>query len=126
MGDEKPVPETLETLAQRIAALPTRADLERFAAKADLAGFATKADLERFATKADLERFATKADLAELKSQLRTDIEAVRGDVKLVYDVVIAQDARNKANDKEHKAVEERLNDHDLRILRLEKNDHRA
>ena len=117
MSDEKPVPETLETLAQRIAALPTKADLERFA---------TKADLEPFATKADFEPFATRADLAELKSQLRTDIQALRADVKLVYDVVIAQDARNKVTDKDLKALKKQLNKHDLRILALEKKDRRA
>jgi hypothetical protein len=133
------MPETLETLAHRIAALPTKADLNRFATKTDLEGFATKADLEPFATKADLEpfatkadlegtaaktdleRFATKADLDGLKSQLRTDIEALRDDVKRVYDVVIAQDARNTTNDNEHKAFRRQLDEHDVRILALEK-----
>ncbi len=102
------MPETLETLAQRISALPT------------------KADLEGFATKSDLERFATKSDLVELKSQLRTDIEALRDDVKRVYDVVIAQDARNTTNDNEHNAFGKQLDDHDIRILALEKNQRRV
>lgn len=108
MNDEKRVPETLETLAQRIAALPT------------------KADLEQFATKTDLERFATKADLAELKSQLRADMEGLRDEVKRVYDVVIAQNDRNKASDADHTAFRTQLDDHDVRILALEKNDRRV
>lgn len=111
------MPETLETLAQRITALPTKADLERFA---------TKADLERFATKTDLERFATKTDLAGLKSQLRAEMEALRDDVRRVYDVVIAQNDRNKANDADHTAFRTQLDDHDVRILALEKDDRRV
>jgi predicted RNA-binding Zn ribbon-like protein len=120
------MPETLETLARRISALPTKADLEAFATKADLEGFATKADLERFATKPDLERFATKTDLGELKSQLRTVIEALRDDVKRLYDVVIAQDARNTTNNSEHNAFRKQLDAHDIRILALEKNKRRV
>jgi hypothetical protein len=126
MSDEQPMPETLETLAQRIAALPTKADLAGFATKSDLERFATKADLERFATKADLERFATKADLADLKSQLQTEIEALRDDVKRVYDVVIAQDVRNAANDNEHAHFRTALDAHEIRILALEKKDRRV
>jgi hypothetical protein len=66
-----------------------------------------------------LESIAGQID--ELKSQLRVEIEAVRSDVKLVYEAVVAQNQRHKRNDVDHGRFRKRLADHDVRILALEK-----
>ena len=57
----------------------------------------------------------------ELKAQLRMEIETVDGRVRLVYDEVIAQRAYHKRNAKEHATFVKRLDDHDTRILALER-----
>lgn len=94
MSDEKKdVPETLDSLGGQIRALAKSIDA-------------------RFA------RVDTRFD--ELKAQFGARIEAVDANVKLVYDVVIAQSDRNNANDKAHERFETRLDDHAARILALE------
>ena len=115
MSDETPVPETLETIAASIRDLRTSMD-ERF----------TKVD-ERF-TKVD-ERFGkvdqqfAKIDTRfdELRSQLRTDIEAVRGDIRLVAEATATQHKRDRRNDADHKRFKTQLEDHDVRLLTLER-----
>jgi len=92
MSDEKPVPETLETIAAGIRALRQSMD-SRFGA------------------------VDTRFD--EVKAQLGTKIEAVHAEVKLVYDEVIAQRAKHKANADEHDRFREQLEDHDTRLLAL-------
>jgi predicted transcriptional regulator len=89
MSDEKPVPATLESIAQQIRGIDKRFD-----------GIDKRFD--------------------ELKAQLRTEIESVRGDVRLVAEAVAAQNTRNERNDAEHEAFAKRLDSHDLRILALE------
>lgn len=87
MSNEKNgMPETLESLGERIVALGESMD-------------------KRF---------------DEVKAQLRAQIEAVDANVKLVYDTVIGQNDKNKANEKAHKQFKKRLDDHDVRILALE------
>src|SRR5207247_11366246 len=57
----------------------------------------------------------------ELKAQLRAEIETVDGRVKLVYDGVIAQRADNQANAAAHQESAKRLDDHDLRLVAIER-----
>jgi hypothetical protein len=91
---EKPVPETLETIAVKIDAL-------------------TKSHDERFAT--------IDQQFAEVKAQLGVKIEAVDAKVVKVYDEVIAMRGDAKRNAMEHKVFTKRLDNHDVRILALEK-----
>jgi hypothetical protein len=74
MSDEKPVPETLETIAAKIDALSTSIDA-RFA-QVD----ARFAQVDR--------RFDELKD--HVKTELRVEIEAVNANVNRVYDAVIA------------------------------------
>ena len=55
-----------------------------------------------------------------IKSELRVEIEAVREDVKRVYDAVLAQQAINKSFLRHQARLEKRVDSHDLRILALE------
>jgi hypothetical protein len=107
MSDEKSVPETLDTLAARIAALGQTIDTQF-----------TQIDGRFAQIDGRFEKIDGRFD--ELKSQLRTEIEAVRSDVTRVYDALIAQAARNTANDAAHAAFTRRLDQHDLRLLALE------
>jgi RNA processing factor Prp31 len=84
---EKPVPETLETIAAKIDALNTSVD-------------------RRF---------------DETRAQLGVKIEAVDTKVTQIYDEVIAMREEAKRNAAEHKTFTKRLNNHDVRILALEK-----
>ena len=135
MADEQPVPETLESIAASIRELRTTMDArfdhvdERFGKIDERFG---KVD-ERFGT-IDARfgtidaRFGTidarfdKVDthLDELKAQLRTEIESVRGDVRLVAEGFAAQTVLLERIDKNHRRLEERVDTHDLRILALE------
>jgi hypothetical protein len=56
----------------------------------------------------------------ELKSQLRTEIESVRGDVKLVAEAVAAQTMELRRHARTHKTFKKRIDGHDTRILALE------
>ena len=114
MADERPVPETLDTIGAKLTALGKSID-ERF----------TKVD-ERF-TKID-DRF-TKVDgqfanfgqqLAETKVHLGIKIDAVDDKVTRVYDAVIALQQHDTVNTKAHAEFTARLEDHEVRILALE------
>jgi septal ring factor EnvC (AmiA/AmiB activator) len=126
--EDIPVPETLETIAEKITALGNSVD-QQFAkvdqqfAKVDQQ-FAkvdqqfAKVD-ERFA-KVD-ERFATvDKKLDETKAQLGVKIEAVDRKVMLVFDAVISLRELADTNTKDHQRFTERLDKHDVRILALE------
>ena len=93
MADEKPMPETLETIADKIVALGKSID-ERFA----------KVDQQ----------------FAETRAQVGVKIEAVDEKVTRVYDAVIAVEGHKQSNDKAHVRFNKRLDDHDVRILALE------
>jgi len=108
MSDETPVPETLETIAASIRDLRTSMD-ERF----------TKVD-ERFG-KVDQQFAKIDTRFDELRSQLRTDIEAVRGDIRLVAEATATQHKRDRRNDADHKRFKTQLEDHDVRLLTLER-----
>jgi archaellum component FlaC len=126
---EKPVPETLETIAAKIDALSKSND-DRFGTidqRFDTIDQRFDTIDQRFGTidqrlgKID-QRFG-KIDqrVDELKAQLGVKIEAVESKVDKVYDEVIAMRAETKRNAKEHKAFTKRLDNHDPRILALEK-----
>jgi hypothetical protein len=79
--------------------------------------------LQSIADKIDRLANAMDARFDDLKSQLRVEIEAVRGDVRLVYDVLLAQQETNARNRADHDAFSTRLDDHDIRIVSLERRD---
>ena len=79
--------------------------------------------LETIAAKIDAlsKRFATVDQLAETRAHLGVKIEAVETKVVQIYDGVIAMRKEAKRNAAEHKTFKKRLDNHDLRILALEK-----
>ena len=93
MSDEKPVPETLESIGQQIREL-------------------AKSFTERF------DGIDTRFD--ELKARLRTEIEAVRGDIRIVAEGMAAQYAVNQQNDADHEEFRTDLDRHDAPIAVLE------
>ena len=115
MSDEQPVPETLETIAASIRELRTSMD-ERFAASSR--EWRTAMD-ERFA--ASSREWRTAID--ELRAQLRADTEAVRADIRLIVEAFGTQVTRNKLNDTAHRGFKKQLDNHDTRILALERKD---
>ncbi|MGH9408790.1 MAG: hypothetical protein ACRD1V_04985 [Vicinamibacterales bacterium] len=150
MADENaPVPETLQTIAEKIIALGKSMDAQfaRVGAQFDQvdARFeqvdARFEQVDRRFEQVDArfeqvdarfeqvdrrfeqvdDRFArVERRVDETRTQLKTEVEALRGDVRLVYDVVIAQADRNERNDADHARFAERLENHDVRILALE------
>jgi hypothetical protein len=97
----------VNAINQRIDALPTHRDLEKFATKDDLKNFATKDDLLRLATKDDLLELATK-----------TDLNSVRDDVAEVKELVKRIDRRT---DQDHRAALHDIEDLKQRVSILEK-----
>ena len=91
---EIPVPETLETIAAKIDAL-------------------NKSNDKRFA--------AVDQQFAETRAQLGVKIEAVETKVVQVYDEVIAMREEARRNATEHTTFTTRLDNHDVRLLALEK-----
>ena len=129
MSDEKPVPETFDTIAAKIDALGRSIDA-RFA-QVDK-GFEQVdkrfAQVEKRFEQVDKrfeqvdKRFAqVDKRLDETRTQLLIEIEAVNVNVTRVYDAIITQQAKNEANDKAHEGFVKRLEDHDVRLLVLEK-----
>jgi hypothetical protein len=101
---ENPVPETLESIAARIEALNQRFD-----------------GVDQRFTTVD-QRFTTvDQQMVEMKAHLGIKIEAVDVKVAKVFDEVIAMREEAKRNAKEHRTFTKRLDDHDVRILALEK-----
>ena len=56
----------------------------------------------------------------DVKSQLRTEIESVRGDVRLVAEALAAQTAHWQRHEDAHTKLDKQRDSHDLRILALE------
>jgi chromosome segregation ATPase len=171
MTDEKSMPETLETIAQRITALGRSMD-ERFT-KVDehftsVEGRFTKVDErfmsvegrftqmdERFAQMderfTDMDEHFTKVDgrlanidgrltkidgrltthdqqfesidqrLSDLKTHLGVKIESVEARIDLVYDAVIALQQDTLANATDHERFTARVDNHEIRLLALER-----
>lgn len=94
------MPETLETIAEKIAELGQSINV-------------------RFG-KVDVRFDAVDARVDQLKSQLRVEIEAVRGDVRLVAEGLAAQTVLLKRIDAGREELEKRVDRHDLRIRALE------
>lgn len=108
MSGENPVPETLETIAAGIRDLRASMDA-RFGAvdsRFDAVDKRFDAGDKRF---------------DELKAQLRTEIESVRDDVRLVAEALAAQTTILQRQEETHRKVEERLDGHGTRILALER-----
>lgn len=112
---EKPMPETLETIAAKIEALSQSND-ERLA-RIDQQFAETRGDLG-----ARIEALSKSLDrrFEESGAQLGVKIEAVEAKVVMVYDEVIAMREKSKGNATEHKTFTRRLDKHDVRILALE------
>ena len=115
MSDEKPVPETLETIAASIRELRESMD-SRFN---EVAAEFVKVD-SRFG---EVAAEFGKVDLRfeELKAQLRTEIESVRGDVRLVAEAFGSQAIVNERNEGAHTEFKKRLDHHDTRIAALDR-----
>ena len=77
--------------------------------------------LQTIAAKIDALSNRVDHQIAETRSQLGVKIEAVHAEVKVVYDVVIAQQKHNERNEAEHEAFLKRIEGHDVRILAIEK-----
>ena len=147
MSDENPVPETLETIAEKITALSKSIDTRFEAMDTRFEAMDTRFEAmdarfgamdarfgamdarfgamdARFATIdaqfARLDARITK-EIGDAKAQLGVKIEAVDENVTRVYDEVIAQRETHASNDIAHTKFEKRLDDHDLRILALER-----
>jgi chromosome segregation ATPase len=122
MSDDKPVPETLQSIADKIGALGASMNAQFAQIDKRFAQIDTRfAQIDTRFAQIDT-RFAqidTRFD--ELKAQLRTEIESVRGDVKLVAEALAGQQARNEQNDADHRAFTARLDAYGGRILALEK-----
>jgi hypothetical protein len=111
MPDDKLVPVTLETIAQQLGDF--RKEFNGF--RGEVGGF--RKEFDDFRKEVDL-RFDQTA--TSIKSELRVEIEAVRENVKRVYDAVVAQQAINKSFLRHQARLEKRVDNHDLRILALE------
>jgi RNA processing factor Prp31 len=77
--------------------------------------------LETIAAKIDALSKSVDRRFEESWAQLGVKIEAVETKVTQVYDEVIAMRKESKRNATEHKTFTKRLDNHDLRILALEK-----
>jgi hypothetical protein len=97
---ETPVPETLETIAEKVTALGKSID-------------------QRFA-KVDQQFAKVDQQFAETKAQLGVKIEAVDAKVTLVFDAVLSLQKHSDTNVSDHQRFTERLDNHDVRILALE------
>ncbi len=125
MPDDKPVPVTLETIAQQLADF--RNEFDGF--RSEVGGFRNEFDDLRSEVggfRKEFDDFRKEADVrfdqvsTSIKSELRVEIEAVREDVKRVYDAGVAQQAINKSFLRHQARLEKRVDRHDLRILALE------
>jgi len=114
MSDEKPVPDTLESIASQIRELSTSIN-GRFA---QVDGRSEQIDGRFAQIDTRFDQIDTRFD--ELKAQLRTEIEAVRGDIRLVAEAQAAQHAHNAQNEAEHRAFLKRIENHEVRVLALE------
>ena len=103
MSDEQPLPETLETIAEQIRVMQRSMDARFDGVDARI----TK-------------------EIGDLKSQLRTEIEAVRGDVKLVAEAVAAQTKHWQEHALTHEKLTAQVDNHDLRIHALERGERRG
>jgi hypothetical protein len=112
---ETPMPETLETIAAKIDALATSVE-QRFAGVDRRFG----AIDQRFA--AIDQRFAAiDGQFDETRAQLGVKIEAVDAKVDKVYDELIAMCAEANRNTSERETYTSLLENHDIRLLALEK-----
>jgi tetrahydromethanopterin S-methyltransferase subunit G len=119
MSDEKPVPETLETLAEKIGALGKAIDAQF--AQVDARFDQVDARFDQVDARFEQIDARITTEIAEVKTHLGVKIEALAEDVRRVYDAVIGQQTRNERNDTDHATFARRLDNHDVRLLALEK-----
>ena len=105
MSDEKPVPETLESIAASIRDM-------RLSVGSQFADVRSQLD--------DL-RTSMDSRFDDVKAQLRTEIESVRGDVRIVAEAVAAQTVILQRHERTHETFTKRFDSHDTRILVLER-----
>jgi len=77
--------------------------------------------LQTIAAKIDALSKSVDLRFEETRAQLGVKIEAVDTKVEQVYDEVIAMREETKRNAAEHKTFTKRLDNHDVRVLALEK-----
>jgi chromosome segregation ATPase len=111
MSDEKPVPETLDTIAASIRELRQSMD-SRFES--------VDSRFDSVDSRFDEVKVELRTDIADVRTQLRADIEAVRGDVRIVAEGLAAQTALLTRMDADHDRLTKRVENHDLRIVALE------
>jgi chromosome segregation ATPase len=132
MANEKPLAETLETIAASIRDLRSAMDA-RFG-KVDARFDEVDSRFDEVDSRFDQvnarfgevdsrsdelgKSIASRFD--EMKAQLRTEIESVRGDVRLVAEAVAAQTVHLQRHARTHKTLDKRIDGHDTRILALE------
>ncbi len=117
---EKPVPETLETIAAKIDALSKSID-RRFDASNESLDQRFDAWNKSLDQRFDASNKSLDQRFEDWGAQLGVKIEAVETKVTQVYDEVIAMREESKRNVIEHKTFTKRLDNHDVRILALEK-----
>ena len=142
MSDEQPVPETLETIAASIRDLRAFVEARFTGTDNRLTGIDQRFDgvdqrLDGIDKRFDGvdDRFAgidqrfdgidqrfdgVDQRFDELKSQLKTEIESVRDDIRIVAEGFATQATESLRNADDHKKFNERLDRHDLRLLALE------
>lgn len=106
----------------------TKDDLRRFVTKSDLKNFVTKDDLKTLATKKDLEvemsQLATKEDLRTLKEEVSEMLTAFRSNIlshlDKVYKEVLAFRQEETIHTYAHTRQDEKLEDHEKRIGKIE------
>ncbi len=118
---DTPVPETLETIAERITALAKSIEL-RFTRVDERFDSVDQqfTSVDQHFTSVDQHFKSIDQRFDEMKAQLGVKIEAVDANVTLVFDAVMSLQKHAENNAKDHQRFTERLNNHDVRILALE------
>ena len=125
MANEKPLAETLETIAASIRDLRSAMDARFGKVDARFDEVDSRFDQvnARFGevdSRSDELGKSIASRFDEMKAQLRTEIESVRGDVRLVAEAVAAQTVHLQRHARTHKTLDKRIDGHDTRILALE------
>jgi chaperonin cofactor prefoldin len=114
MSDEKMVPETLETIAASIREL-------RQSMESQFDQVASRSQVNSRFVEINSRFGKVDSRFDELKAQLRTEIESLRGDIRLVAEAFGAQAMVNERNESAHTEFKKRLDHHDTRIAALDR-----
>ncbi|MFN4212651.1 MAG: hypothetical protein ACK4FL_01645 [Microgenomates group bacterium] len=119
---------TKSYLKQELKNLETRLT-RKFLTKEDAKKFATKDDLKGFATKKDIERLPTREEiefrLSQFKEEIIEMLRKFRDDIytkidPILQEVVTAREEREVSNHR-ISTLDEKLENHEVRITKLEK-----